>query len=87
MRETLSRLKTVLDISLRTIPDEFQTKGKKTLSKVNTQYNSVFYWEEKKWYRIKTKQSSRDDILDTYNLVNDFIDNIDNYIEEKKITQ
>jgi hypothetical protein len=86
LRSSLSSLRTSLEIALRSVPEEFKTKGKKTVKQIVNQYNSLFYWEDKRWYSFLLCQASFDDLMDTYNQVTDFIDNIDNFIEEKSIT-
>ena len=85
VRTGLSNLSTIIDIILRSAPNEFQSKGKKTIKRIKDQYNSYFYWEEKKWYYLLLHKTTKDDMMDTYNDVNSFIDQLNNYIAEKNI--
>ena len=85
VRTGLSNLSTIIDIILRSAPNEFQAKGRKTIKRIKDQYNSYFYWEEKKWYFFLYHKTTKDDMMDTYNDVNSFIDQLNNYIAEKNI--
>lgn len=85
VRTGLSNLSTIIDIILRSAPNEFQSKGKKTIKKIKCQYNSYFYWEDKKWYYFLLQKTAKDDLMDTYNDVNSLIDQLNNYIAEKNI--
>lgn len=85
VRTGLSNLSTIIDIILRSAPNEFQAKGRKTIKRIKDQYNSYFYWEEKKWYYFLFHKTTKDDMMDTYNDVNSFIDQLNNYIAEKNI--
>lgn len=87
VNKSLSDLNTIIDIILRSAPSEFQSKGKKAVKQIRSQYKSYYYWEDKKWYHFLRSQVTRNNMLDTYNKVNDFIDHLDNYIEEKNITR
>ena len=87
VNKCLSDLNTIIDIILRSAPSEFYSKGKKAVKQIRTQYKSYYYWEEKKGYNFFRKQITRNNMFDTYNKVNDFIDHLDNYIEEKNITR
>lgn len=85
VRTGLYNLSTIIDIILRSAPKEFQSKGKKAIKQIKVQYNSYFYWEEKKWYYIIRKKTTKDEMMDTYNIVNSFIDQLNNYIAENNI--
>lgn len=85
VRKNLSSLSTIITIILRSSPNEFHSKGKKTEKQIKSQYKSYFYWEEEKWYHFLLKKTTKDQMLDTYNKVNDFIDHLENYIKEKNI--
>lgn len=85
VRTNLSNLSTIIDIILRSAPNEFHSKGKKAIKRIKDQYNSCFYWEEKKWHSFLWQITTKDDMMDTYNEVNAFIDQLNNYIEEKNI--
>lgn len=85
VRTGLSNLSTIIGIILRSAPNEFQSKGKKVIKKIQGQYNSYFYWEEKKWYYFLFQGTTKDDMMDTYNDVNSFIDQLNNFIAEKNI--
>ena len=43
MRANLSSLRTGLEIALRSIPEEFQSKGKKIIKQINEQYRSRYF--------------------------------------------
>ena len=85
VRTGLSNLNTIIDIILRSAPNEFQSNGKKTIKKIKGQYNSYFYWEKRKWYYFLFHKTTKDDLMDTYNKVNSLIDQLNNYIAEKNI--
>ena len=85
VRTGLSNLSTIIDIILRSAPKEFQIKGRKAIKKINSQYNSCFYWEVDKWYHYFLSKTTKDDLMDTYNEVSSLIDQLNNYIAEKKI--
>ena len=87
VRTGLSNLGTIIEIILRSAPNEFQSKGKKAVKRIKYQYNSYFYWEEKKWYYFLLHKTTKDDMMDTYNDVNSFIDQLNNFIEEKNIVR
>lgn len=85
VRTDLSNMSTIIEIILRSAPNEFQSKGKKAIKRIKGQYNSYFYWEEKKWYYFLLHKTTKDDMMDTYNDVNSFIDQLNNCIAEKKV--
>lgn len=85
VRTCLFNLKTIIDIILRSAPKELHSHGRKATKQIMIQYNSFFYWEDKKWYYFLFRETTKDDMMDTYNIVNYFIDRLNNYIAEKNI--